>query len=219
MLNIQNAEKSFITKTIKTQVFNHLNLAVEQGEFVSIMGPSGSGKSTLLNIIGIFDSLDSGSLTLAGKDVVSLSYSQRIILRRELIGYIFQSFNLIPHLSIFDNVELPLKYRNIAKKERIERVNRILNLFAIEHRSDHKPMQLSGGQQQRVAIARAMVSNPALLLADEPTGNLDSNNTRNVLEQLSRINQTGTTIIMVTHSDEAATYGNRVITMRDGKLI
>ncbi|CNK85376.1 darobactin export ABC transporter ATP-binding protein [Yersinia aldovae] len=219
MLNIQNSEKSFITKTIKTQVFNHLNLAVEQGEFVSIMGPSGSGKSTLLNIIGIFDSLDSGSLTLAGKDVVSLSYSQRIILRRELIGYIFQSFNLIPHLSIFDNVELPLKYRNIAKKERIERVNRILNLFAIEHRSDHKPMQLSGGQQQRVAIARAMVSNPALLLADEPTGNLDSNNTRNVLEQLSRINQTGTTIIMVTHSDEAATYGNRVITMRDGKLI
>ncbi|MFW5393348.1 darobactin export ABC transporter ATP-binding protein [Yersinia sp. 2544 StPb PI] len=218
MLNIQNAEKCFITKTIKTRVFNHLNLAVEQGEFVSIMGPSGSGKSTLLNIIGMFDSLDSGSLTLTGKDVVSLSYSQRIILRRELIGYIFQSFNLIPHLSIFDNIELPLKYRHVAKKERIERVNRILNLFAIENRRDHKPMQLSGGQQQRVAIARAMVSNPALLLADEPTGNLDSKNTRNVLEQLSRINQTGTTIIMVTHSDEAATYGNRIITMRDGKL-
>ncbi|CNK80982.1 ABC transporter ATP-binding protein [Yersinia aldovae ATCC 35236] len=219
MLNIQNAEKSFITKTIKTQVFNHLNLAVEQGEFVSIMGPSGSGKSTLLNIIGMFDSLDSGSLTLAGKDVVPLSYSQRIIVRRKLIGYIFQSFNLIPHLSIFDNIELPLKYRHVAKKERIELVNRILNLFAIENRRDHKPMQLSGGQQQRVAIARAMVSNPTLLLADEPTGNLDSKNTRNVLEQLSRINQTGTTIIMVTHSDEAATYGNRVITMRDGKLI
>ncbi|MFA3760351.1 darobactin export ABC transporter ATP-binding protein [Yersinia sp. 2538 StPb PI] len=218
MLNIQNAEKCFITKTIKTRVFNHLNLAVEQGEFVSIMGPSGSGKSTLLNIIGMFDSLDSGSLTLTGKDVVSLSYSQRIILRRELIGYIVQSFNLIPHLSIFDNIELPLKYRHVAKKERIERVNRILNLFAIENRRDHKPMQLSGGQQQRVAIARAMVSNPALLLADEPTGNLDSKNTRNVLEQLSRINQTGTTIIMVTHSDEAATYGNRIITMRDGKL-
>lgn len=218
MLNIQNAEKCFITKTIKTRVFHHLNLAVEQGEFVSIMGPSGSGKSTLLNIIGMFDSLDSGSLTLAGKDVVSLSYSQRIIVRRELISYIVQSFNLIPHLSIFDNIELPLKYRHVAKKERIERVNRILNLFAIENRRDHKPMQLSGGQQQRVAIARAMVSNPALLLADEPTGNLDSKNTRNVLEQLSRINQTGTTIIMVTHSDEAATYGNRIITMRDGKL-
>lgn len=166
----------------------------------------------------MFDSLDSGSLTLAGKDVISLSYSQRIIVRRELIGYIVQSFNLIPHLSIFDNIELPLKYRHVAKKERIERVNRILNLFAIENRRDHKPMQLSGGQQQRVAIARAMVSNPALLLADEPTGNLDSKNTRNVLEQLSRINQTGTTIIMVTHSDEAATYGNRIITMRDGKL-
>ncbi|CNJ47871.1 ABC transporter ATP-binding protein [Yersinia aldovae] len=219
MLNIQNSEKCFITKTIKTRVFHHLNLAVEQGEFVSIMGPSGSGKSTLLNIIGMFDSLDSGSLTLAGKDVVPLSYSQRIIVRRKLIGYIFQSFNLIPHLSIFDNIELPLKYRHVAKKERIERVNRILNLFAIENRRDHKPMQLSGGQQQRVAIARAMVSNPTLLLADEPTGNLDSKNTRNVLEQLSRINQTGTTIIMVTHSDEAATYGNRVITMRDGKLI
>ncbi len=182
------------------------------------MGPSGSGKSTLLNIIGMFDSLDSGSLILAGENVCSLSYSQRITLRRELIGYIFQSFNLISHLSIFDNVALPLKYRGVAQKERLIRVNQILNLFSIENRRDHKPMQLSGGQQQRVAIARAMISEPALLLADEPTGNLDSKNARAVLEQLQKINQTGTTIIMVTHSDEASKYGNRVIKMKDGKL-
>ncbi|AOF14501.1 TPA: darobactin export ABC transporter ATP-binding protein [Yersinia enterocolitica] len=218
MLNLQNAEKCYTTKTVKTKVFNQLNFSVEKGDFVSIMGPSGSGKSTLLNIIGMFDSLDSGSLILAGENVCSLSYSQRITLRRELIGYIFQSFNLISHLSIFDNVALPLKYRGVAQKERLIRVNQILNLFSIENRRDHKPMQLSGGQQQRVAIARAMISEPALLLADEPTGNLDSKNARAVLEQLQKINQTGTTIIMVTHSDEASKYGNRVIKMKDGKL-
>ncbi|HDL8028696.1 TPA: darobactin export ABC transporter ATP-binding protein, partial [Yersinia enterocolitica] len=195
----QNAEKCYTTKTVRTKVFNQLNFSVEKGDFVSIMGPSGSGKSTLLNIIGMFDSLDSGSLILAGENVCSLSYSQRITLRRELIGYIFQSFNLISHLSIFDNVALPLKYRGVAQKERLIRVNQILNLFSIENRRDHKPMQLSGGQQQRVAIARAMISEPALLLADEPTGNLDSKNARAVLEQLQKINQTGTTIIMVTH--------------------
>ncbi|MFJ1202417.1 darobactin export ABC transporter ATP-binding protein, partial [Yersinia enterocolitica] len=211
MLNLQNAEKCYTTKTVRTKVFNQLNFSVEKGDFVSIMGPSGSGKSTLLNIIGMFDSLDSGSLILAGENVCSLSYSQRITLRRELIGYIFQSFNLISHLSIFDNVALPLKYRGVAQKERLIRVNQILNLFSIENRRDHKPMQLSGGQQQRVAIARAMISEPALLLADEPTGNLDSKNARAVLEQLQKINQTGTTIIMVTHSDEASKYGNRVI--------
>ncbi|HHH2253578.1 TPA: darobactin export ABC transporter ATP-binding protein, partial [Yersinia enterocolitica] len=216
MLNLQNAEKCYTTKTVRTKVFNQLNFSVEKGDFVSIMGPSGSGKSTLLNIIGMFDSLDSGSLILAGENVCSLSYSQRITLRRELIGYIFQSFNLISHLSIFDNVALPLKYRGVAQKERLIRVNQILNLFSIENRRDHKPMQLSGGQQQRVAIARAMISEPALLLADEPTGNLDSKNARAVLEQLQKINQTGTTIIMVTHSDEASKYGNRVIKMKDG---
>ncbi|HDL8475876.1 TPA: darobactin export ABC transporter ATP-binding protein, partial [Yersinia enterocolitica] len=215
MLNLQNAEKCYTTKTVRTKVFNQLNFSVEKGDFVSIMGPSGSGKSTLLNIIGMFDSLDSGSLILAGENVCSLSYSQRITLRRELIGYIFQSFNLISHLSIFDNVALPLKYRGVAQKERLIRVNQILNLFSIENRRDHKPMQLSGGQQQRVAIARAMISEPALLLADEPTGNLDSKNARAVLEQLQKINQTGTTIIMVTHSDEASKYGNRVIKMKD----
>ncbi|MET1656362.1 darobactin export ABC transporter ATP-binding protein [Yersinia enterocolitica] len=218
MLNLQNAEKCYTTKTVRTKVFNQLNFSVEKGDFVSIMGPSGSGKSTLLNIIGMFDSLDSGSLILAGENVCSLSYSQRITLRRELIGYIFQSFNLISHLSIFDNVALPLKYRGVAQKERLIRVNQILNLFSIENRRDHKPMQLSGGQQQRVAIARAMISEPALLLADEPTGNLDSKNARAVLEQLQKINQTGTTIIMVTHSDEASKYGNRVIKMKDGNL-
>ncbi|EMQ2082823.1 darobactin export ABC transporter ATP-binding protein [Yersinia enterocolitica] len=218
MLNLQNAEKCYTTKTVRTKVFNQLNFSVEKGDFVSIMGPSGSGKSTLLNIIGMFDSLDSGSLILAGENVCSLSYSQRITLRRELIGYIFQSFNLISHLSIFDNVALPLKYRGVAQKERLIRVNQILNLFSIENRRDHQPMQLSGGQQQRVAIARAMISEPALLLADEPTGNLDSKNARAVLEQLQKINQTGTTIIMVTHSDEASKYGNRVIKMKDGKL-
>ncbi|EKN6165662.1 ABC transporter ATP-binding protein [Yersinia enterocolitica] len=218
MLNIQNAEKFYTTKIIKTKVLNHLSFSVEKGDFVSIMGPSGSGKSTLLNIIGLFDSLDNGSFTLAGKNIIGMSYSQKIILRRLLIGYIFQSFNLISHLSIFDNVALPLKYRGIGKKERTEQVNQVLNLFDIDNRKHHKPMQLSGGQQQRVAIARAMVSNPALLLADEPTGNLDSKNACSVLQQLKYINQKGTTIIMVTHSDEASAYGNRIINMRDGKL-
>ncbi|AJJ62268.1 darobactin export ABC transporter ATP-binding protein [Yersinia aldovae] len=219
MLMIQNAEKCHITKTVKTRVIHHLNLNVEKGEFVSIMGPSGSGKSTLLNIIGMFDVLDSGSLTLGGKDVANLRNSQRIALRRDLIGYIFQSFNLIPHLSIFDNIALPLKYRGVAKKARLERINQVLKNFNIDNRRNHKPMQLSGGQQQRVAIARAMVSCPALLLADEPTGNLDSKNARGVLEQLRNINQSGTTIIMVTHSNEASTYANRIINMQDGYLI
>lgn len=214
-----NAEKFHITKTVKTKAISHLNFSVNKGDFVSIMGPSGSGKSTLLNIIGMFDSLDSGSLNLAGREVTNLSYSQKISLRRELIGYIFQSFNLIPHLSIFDNIALPLKYRGVAKSERDERVNQVLNLFGIDNRRDHKPMQLSGGQQQRVAIARAMVSEPVLLLADEPTGNLDSKNSRGVLQQLNYINNKGTTIIMVTHSEEASRYGSRIITMKDGSFI
>lgn len=218
MLCLQNAEKYYTTKVMKTRVLNNITLSVEKGEFVSIMGPSGSGKSTLLNIIGMFESLDCGSLTLAGKEINHLSYAQRITLRRALIGYIFQSFNLIPHLSIFDNVALPLKYRGVGKKERIEKVSQVLSLFNIDNRRDHKPMQLSGGQQQRVAIARAMVSCPPLILADEPTGNLDSKNARGVLEQLKKINQTGTTIIMVTHSDEASTYGNRILTMKDGNI-
>ncbi|MBS0054993.1 darobactin export ABC transporter ATP-binding protein [Yersinia sp. Marseille-Q3913] len=218
MLNMQNAEKCYTTKTIKTKVLRELNFRVEKGDFVSIMGPSGSGKSTLLNIIGMFDSLDSGSFSLAGENIIGMSHSQKITLRRALIGYIFQSFNLIPHLSIFDNVALPLKYRGVAKKERVERVNQALNLFNIDNRRNHRPMQLSGGQQQRVAIARAMVSEPGLLLADEPTGNLDSKNARLVLQQLKYINQKGTTVIMVTHSDDAATYGNRIINIKDGKL-
>ncbi len=218
MLNMHNAEKYYITKTVKTKVFSHLNFTVAKGDFVSIMGPSGSGKSTLLNIIGMFDSLDSGSCTLAGKETVGMSHSQKVILRRLLISYIFQSFNLITHLSIFDNIALPLKYRGVAKKERIERVNNILNLFGIDNRKNHKPAQLSGGQQQRVAIARAMVSNPEFLLADEPTGNLDSKNAHTVLQQVKNINKKGTTIIMVTHSDEASIYGNRIIKMKDGKL-
>ncbi|CFR05402.1 ABC transporter ATP-binding protein [Yersinia frederiksenii] len=218
MINIQNAQKCYITKTIKTKVLNHLDFSVEKGDFVSIMGPSGSGKSTLLNIIGMFDNLDSGSLTLAGKDVSKLNYSQKILLRRTLIGYIFQSFNLIAHLSVFDNIALPLKYRGINKKERIERVDQILTIFDIENRRDHKPIQLSGGQQQRVAIARAMVSKPVLLLADEPTGNLDSKNAHMVLQQLKNINKKGTTIIMVTHSDEASAYGKKIVKMKDGNF-
>ena len=218
MIKLEHAVKFYTTKTIKTLALNKMDLFIPAGEFLSVMGPSGSGKSTLLNVLGLFESLDEGCFTLDGVTVNHLTYAQKITLRRRLVGYVFQSFNLISHMTVTENVELPLKYRNVPKTERKTRVARTLDTFGLSGRAEHYPSQLSGGQQQRVAIARAMVSHPALILADEPTGNLDSKNSREVLEQLKRINGRGTTVVMVTHSREASSYAGRILTMRDGRL-
>lgn len=218
MIKLEKGGKFYTTRTIRTLALNQADLSVVAGDFLAIMGPSGSGKSTLLNVLGMFESLDEGRLFLAGENVAALGYARRIALRRRLIGYIFQSFNLISSMSVYDNVALPLQYRGVPKPERRQRVDQILAVFGLTHRAGHHPSQLSGGQQQRVAIARAMVSRPGLILADEPTGNLDSKNSRDVLEQLKKINREGTTVVMVTHSQEASGYANRVLTMRDGRL-
>lgn len=218
MIHLENAEKSHTTRTVKTLVLRNINLHIAAGDFVSIMGPSGSGKTTLLNVLGMFENLDSGRLKLAQQDITQISYSQKIALRRQFIGYIFQSFNLIDFMSVYENIELPLKYRSVPKAERKIRVQQTLEKFGLSARSAHYPAQLSGGQQQRVAIARAMVSQPKIILADEPTGNLDSNNSSSVLKQLAEINQMGTTVIMVTHSPDAEKYAKRHFIMKDGYL-
>lgn len=219
MIALERGDKCYTTKTIMTLALNQVNLHVAQGDFLAIMGPSGSGKSTLLSVLGMFEYLDEGRLLLDGEAVAALDGGQRIALRRRLLGYIFQSFNLIAPLSVFDNVALPLKYRGVPKAQRRQRVAELLERFGLAHRAGHYPAQLSGGQQQRVAICRAMISRPGLILADEPTGNLDSKNSRDVLTHLQQINREGATIVMVTHSLEASGYANRVMTMRDGRLL
>ncbi|KMW74798.1 phosphonate ABC transporter ATP-binding protein [Photorhabdus luminescens subsp. luminescens] len=219
MISMMNVCKSYKTKFIQTNVLNEINLNIDKGEFISIMGASGSGKSTLLNVIGMFEMIDSGQLTLNNSNILTMKYSEKISFRREFIGYIFQSFNLLPNLTVFENIELPLKYRGFSKKQRKSRVFDAISRFGLENRENHKPIQLSGGQQQRVAIARAMISNPAILLADEPTGNLDSVNGQNILSSLKDLNENGTTIVMVTHSKEAAAFSHRILTMKDGHLL
>ncbi|CAQ84554.1 MULTISPECIES: darobactin export ABC transporter ATP-binding protein [Photorhabdus] len=219
MISMMNVCKSYKTKFIQTNVLNEINLNIDKGEFISIMGASGSGKSTLLNVIGMFETIDSGQLTLNNNNILKMKYSDKISFRREFIGYIFQSFNLLPNLTVFENIELPLKYRGFSKKQRKNKVLDAINNFGLENRGNHKPIQLSGGQQQRVAIARAMISNPAILLADEPTGNLDSTNGQNILSSLKDLNENGTTIVMVTHSVEAAAFSDRILTMKDGHLL
>ncbi|NRN30208.1 darobactin export ABC transporter ATP-binding protein [Photorhabdus heterorhabditis] len=219
MISMMNVCKSYKTKFIQTNVLNEINLNIDKGEFISIMGASGSGKSTLLNVIGMFETIDSGQLTLNNNNVLKMKYSEKISFRREFIGYIFQSFNLLPNLTVFENIELPLKYRGFSKKQRKNKVLDAINNFGLENRGNHKPIQLSGGQQQRVAIARAMISNPTILLADEPTGNLDSINGQNILSSLKDLNENGTTIVMVTHSVEAASFSDRILTMKDGHLL
>jgi len=218
MINLHNAEKYYTTRTLKTLALRDINLCITGGEFVSIMGASGSGKTTLLNVLGMFETLDKGRLQLAQQDITPMNYGQKIALRRQLIGYIFQSFNLIDSMSVYQNIELPLKYRSVPRAERAIRVRQVIEQFGLSARSAHYPAQLSGGQQQRVAIARAMVSRPKLILADEPTGNLDSKNSTIVLKQLAEINQTGTTVVMVTHSAEASSYARRHLRMKDGFL-
>lgn len=219
MLEIKDLKKSFRTEEIETIALDGVSFDIKEGEFVAIMGPSGCGKSTLMNILGLLDNPNSGTYTLLGKEVGSLKEKERMSFRKGNIGFVFQSFNLIEELTVFENVELPLIYLGISSARRKEMVNDILKRMNISHRAGHFPQQLSGGQQQRVAIARAVVCAPKLILADEPTGNLDSKNGIEVMEMLSELNREGTTIIMVTHSQRDAGYAQRILNLFDGKLV
>ena len=219
MIKIENLSKSFRTEEVETLALRNVSLSVEKGEFVAIMGPSGCGKSTLLNILGLLDNPTEGTYLLDGTNVSDLKEKNRTGLRKGKIGFVFQNFNLIDELSIEDNVELPLKYLNISAAERKQKVAAALERMGISHRAMHYPQQLSGGQQQRAAIARAVVARPELILADEPTGNLDSQNGLEVMNLLTELNREGTTIVMVTHSRHDASYTHRVINLFDGKIV
>ncbi|MCQ2202978.1 MAG: ABC transporter ATP-binding protein [Bacteroidales bacterium] len=219
MIKIENIKKVFRTEEVETVALNNVSIEVNDGEFVAIMGPSGCGKSTLLNILGLLDNPTEGSYTIDGMEVGNLKESERTSVRKGNIGFVFQSFNLIDELNVEENVELPLKYLKVPASEREVRVEEMLRKMSISHRAKHFPQQLSGGQQQRVAIARALVSRPKLILADEPTGNLDSKNGQEVMELLTQLNQEGTTIIMVTHSQRDATYAHRTINLLDGEVV
>ena len=219
MIKLDNITKIFSTEEVQTTSLNGVSLEIKEGEFVAIMGPSGCGKSTLLNIMGLIDTPTEGTYLLNGKDVSTLTENERTDIRKGVIGFVFQSFNLIDELNVNENVELPLLYMGVPAKERKERVLEVLRRMNMSQRGKHYPSQLSGGQQQRVAIARAVISNPKIILADEPTGNLDSKNGLEVMEMLSQLNAEGTTIIMVTHSQHDATYANRIINLYDGQII
>ena len=219
MIKLHNIKKIFRTEEIETWALREVSLEVKEGEFVAIMGPSGCGKSTLLNILGLLDNPTEGTYTLNGRDVSTLKESERTDLRKGVIGFVFQSFNLIDELNVYENIELPLLYMKTPARERRQRIKAVMDRMAISHRRKHFPNQLSGGQQQRVAIARAVLSNPKLILADEPTGNLDSTNGREVMELLSRLHREGTTIIMVTHSQHDATYADRIVNLYDGQIV
>ena len=219
MIKLDNITKIYSTEEVQTTSLNGVSLEVNEGEFVAIMGPSGCGKSTLLNIMGLIDTPTEGTYLLNGKDVSTLTENERTDIRKGVIGFVFQSFNLIDELNVNENVELPLLYMGVPAKERKERVLEVLRRMNMSQRGKHYPSQLSGGQQQRVAIARAVISNPKIILADEPTGNLDSKNGLEVMEMLSQLNAEGTTIIMVTHSQHDATYANRIINLYDGQII
>ena len=219
MIKITNLEKYYKTEEVQTIALNKLSFEVKEGEFAAIMGPSGCGKSTLLNILGMLDDPDGGSYLFNGIEVAGYNERQRAKLRKHNIGFVFQSFNLIDELSVFENVELPLIYTGVKPAERKERVHEVLEKMQIMHRRKHFPQQLSGGQQQRVAVARAVVNNPKVILADEPTGNLDSSNGNEVMDLLTELNEAGTTIIMVTHSEHDAKFSHRIIRMLDGQKV
>ena len=219
MIKITNLQKFYRTEEVETVALNNVNIHVKEGEFVAVMGPSGCGKSTLLNIIGLLDDLDEGSYLFNNIEVAHFKENKRSDLRKHNIGFVFQSFNLIDELTVFENVELPLVYTNVPPAERKKRVVEVLEKVQIMHRRNHFPQQLSGGQQQRVAVARAVVNNPKLILADEPTGNLDSSNGNEVMQLLTELNESGTTIVMVTHSEHDAKFSDRVIRMLDGQVI
>ena len=219
MIKVTDLSKVFRTEEIETTALNGVSFEINDGEFVAIMGPSGCGKSTLLNILGLLDNPSGGSYMLLGSEVGQLKEKERTKFRKGNIGFVFQSFNLIDELNVYENVELPLRYLNISAGERKQKVNEILKRMGISHRAKHFPQQLSGGQQQRVAIARAVVSSPKLILADEPTGNLDSKNGKEVMDLLSELNAEGTTIVMVTHSQKDAAVAQRVINLFDGQIV
>ena len=219
MINITNLNRIFRTLDLETTALSNINLTVNEGEFVAIMGPSGCGKSTLLSILGMLDSPTGGDFEFSGLNIASYREKQLAQLRKTSIGFVFQSFNLIDELTVYENVELPLQYQKVKKDERKKRVEAILNRVGIDHRADHLPQQLSGGQQQRVAVARALVNNPKLILADEPTGNLDSKNGDEVMAMLRELNKAGTTVIMVTHSEKEGNYADRIVRLLDGQIM
>lgn len=219
MIKTENLKKLYTTEEVETTALNNVNIEIEEGEFVSVMGPSGCGKSTLLNILGLLDNPTDGNYHFVGEEVSKYSERQRAKLRKENIGFVFQSFNLIDELTVFENVELPLLYLGYSSSDRKKKVNEVLERMEIMHRVNHFPQQLSGGQQQRVAVARAIVSNPKIILADEPTGNLDSERGDEVMSLLTTLNEQGTTIVMVTHSPTYADYGNRIIHLFDGHVV
>ncbi|KAA3437525.1 ABC transporter ATP-binding protein [Rufibacter hautae] len=219
MLKTVNLQKKYTTDEVETTALNGISFEIKQGEFVAMMGPSGCGKSTLLNIIGLLDNPNSGEFWFLGQEVSRTSERQRANLRKAHIGFVFQSFNLIDELTVQENIELPLIYQKMSTSEINQRVNEAMEQMQIAHRRNHFPQQLSGGQQQRVAIARAVVGKPALLLADEPTGNLDSAHGREVMELLSALNEAGTTVVMVTHSPSDADYAHRIIRLLDGQIV
>ncbi len=219
MIQVNNLSKVFRTDEVETWALEKVNLQVKRGEFVAIMGPSGCGKSTLLNILGLLDSMSDGNYMLDGNQVSATSESQRNKLRKELLGFVFQSFNLIDELTVKENINLPLLYMGVPAAERKQRVEEAMQRMGIENRANHFPRQISGGQQQRTAIARAIVTRPKLILADEPTGNLDSRNGREVMELLSELHKEGSTIVMVTHSERDANYADRIVRLFDGQVL
>lgn len=219
MINIKNLSKIFRTEEIETKALSDVSLTINQGDFVSIMGPSGSGKSTLLNIVGLLDSASGGSYQLLDQEMIGLKEKGKSKVRKENIGFIFQNFNLIDELSVYDNIELPLIYNKVPSSERKQKVEAIAQKLNISHRLKHYPQQLSGGQQQRVAVARALINDPKIILADEPTGNLDSKNGNEVMELLTDLHSNGATILMVTHSDYDASFSQKTILMKDGIVL
>ncbi len=219
MIKISGLEKIYRTEEVETVALNKLNVEVKTGEFVAVMGPSGCGKSTLLNILGMLDDPDNGSYKFNDIEVAHFNERKRADLRKHNLGFVFQSFNLIDELTVYENVELPLIYTGVSNADRKKRVEEVLDKMQIMHRRNHFPQQLSGGQQQRVAVARAVVNNPKLILADEPTGNLDSKNGVEVMQLLTDLNEQGTTIVMVTHSEHDARYSHRIIRMLDGQTV
>ena len=219
MISLTDIKKVYRTDEIETSALNSVSIDIKRGEFVSIMGPSGCGKSTLLNVLGMLDKADGGSYKFLDHEITDMNEKKRSEIRKSNIGFVFQNFNLIEELSVYENIELPLIYSSIGAAERRKRVNEIIERVGISHRAKHFPQQLSGGQQQRVAVARALVSRPNLILADEPTGNLDSSHGNEVMELICELNEEGTTIVMVTHSSHDAAYSSRIINLLDGEVI